>query len=80
MANAMVGPAETDVLDKRRTQSATANTWPTSSAANYYDIAAMRTRLAAISATAYSTTNLDAMTMNDMIYALRINDDSAGLA
>ena len=80
MANAMVGPIEADILDKRRTQSATANTWPISSAANYFDVAGLRTRLAAISATAYSSTNLDAMTVNDMLYALRINDDAAGLA
>ena len=34
----------------------------------------MRERLTAISATTYSSAELDKMTMNDLIYALRIND------
>jgi hypothetical protein len=41
---------------------------------NFGSIDAMRARLTAISATTYSATELDKMTMNDMIYAIRVND------
>lgn len=34
----------------------------------------MRERLKAINATTYSDTELDKMTMNDLVYALRVND------
>lgn len=37
-------------------------------------ITALRTRLQAISATTYSDAQLDKMTYNDLIYALRVND------
>jgi hypothetical protein len=37
-------------------------------------ITALRTRLTAISATTYSAAELDKMTENDMIYALRVLD------
>lgn len=37
-------------------------------------IQAMRERLTAISATTYSAAQLDLMTANDMVYALRVND------
>lgn len=40
---------------------------------------AMRTRLAAIDATAYSAANLNTMTLNDMVYALRVHDNLAGV-
>lgn len=45
--------------------------------ANALSVDAMRTRLTAISATAYSSDKLDRMTTNDMLYALRVHD-SAG--
>lgn len=38
------------------------------------DITAMRTRLAAIDAAFYTAAKLNTMTMNDMIYAIRLND------
>lgn len=41
---------------------------------NLDTIAAMRTRLQAISATTYSDTELNKMTMNDLAYAIRVND------
>lgn len=47
--------------------------------ANFKDIAAMRTRLTAINATSYSTARLDIMSTNDMVYALRLNDEAAGI-
>jgi hypothetical protein len=34
----------------------------------------MRDRLTAISATTYSAAELDKMTYNDMVYAIRVND------
>lgn len=37
-------------------------------------ISAMRTRLAAIDASYYTTARLDQMTHNDMVYAIRVND------
>lgn len=42
---------------------------------NYSSITALKARLTAISGTAYSAANLNRMTVNDMVYALRLNDD-----
>lgn len=73
------GPAiDLGFVDKRRS-SAQTNTNPLATPANYASESAMDTRLAAISATAYSAANLSNMTQNDKIFALRTNDDSAGL-
>lgn len=60
-----------DVADKRLLSSFATD-------ANFKDIAAMRTRLTAISATTFTAARLDAMTKNDMVYALRLNDEAAG--
>lgn len=38
-------------------------------------IAALRARLTEINATTYSSTELDKMTENDMVYAIRVNDE-----
>lgn len=43
--------------------------------ANYSNIAAIDARLTAISATVYSAVRLAAMTLNDKLYALAVNDD-----
>lgn len=48
--------------------------------ANYVSITAMRTRLAAISGTYYTTAMLDSMTVNDMVFALRNHDDATTIA
>ena len=40
----------------------------------YGSIQSMRDRLTAISATTYSSAELDKMTYNDLVYALRVND------
>lgn len=45
--------------------------------ADMLTIDAMRARLNTIDSSAYSSANLDAMTTNDMVYALRVHD-SAG--
>lgn len=44
--------------------------------ANYASISSMRTRLAAANGSYYTSAMLDAMTENDMVYALRVIDDS----
>lgn len=44
---------------------------------NYADITSMDARLTAISATTYSQANLDRMTFNDKVYALRLIDDTS---
>ncbi len=41
---------------------------------SYGSIDAMRARLTAINATTYSAAELDKMTYNDMVYAIRVND------
>lgn len=47
---------------------------------NYDNVTDMRTRLTALSATSYTSARLDAMTKNDMVYALRVaSADSAGI-
>lgn len=79
MATNMYGP-EVDLgfVDKRRSGSQTATT-PLGTAANYADQTSLDTRLFAISATSYSASRLNSMTVNDKIYALRLNDDLAGI-
>jgi hypothetical protein len=43
--------------------------------ANYSSIAALDARLIAINAGIYTQAQLDKMTANDKIYAIRVNDD-----
>lgn len=47
--------------------------------AEYETVAAMRTRLAAFQAGTYTAAYLDLMSYNDMVYALRLADDAAGI-
>jgi hypothetical protein len=47
---------------------------------NYSSISTLRTRLAAINPTYYTAAELDRMTVNDMVYALRVNDDATSIA
>lgn len=64
--------------DKRRLGGAT--TRPAGSAsANYNDVSTLRARLTAISATTFTVARLNAMTKNDMMYAVRLTDDAAGI-
>lgn len=64
-------------VDKRRTQSNT--TTGLATPANYADTGSLRSRLAAINAGYYTSARLNNMTKNDMIYAVRVNDDAAGV-
>ena len=66
-------------VDKRRATRAGSASNNITTDANFSDIAGMRTRLTAISATAYSAANLDKMTRNDMMYALRLADEAASI-
>ncbi len=73
------GPAiDLGFVDKRRSSGQT-NTNPLATPANYASEAALDARLTAISATTYSAANLSNMTLNDKIFAVRTNDDSAGI-
>lgn len=67
------------VVDKRQATRAGSGSDSVTTNANFSDVAAMRTRLNAISATAYSATTLDKMTENDMTWALRQADEAAGI-
>jgi len=67
------------VVDKRRAVRAGSASNNITTDANFADINAMRTRLTAISATAYSSANLDKMTRNDMVSALRQADEAGSI-
>ena len=67
------------VIDKRDTQGSNANPYSWTLLGNFRDIAAARARLTAISSSTYPAATLDKMTLNDMIYAIRIADEPAGL-
>jgi len=69
----------TGTVDKRDTTKAGANASSLSTPANYASVNAMRTRLAAINAGYYTAARLDRMSVNDMVYAIRVADDSAGI-
>jgi hypothetical protein len=78
MADAMVGPdIDTNWTDKRQVQGAAATQIGTP--ANYGSVTAMKARLTAISGTSYTAARLNTMTVNDLIYAIRLNDDTAGI-
>lgn len=80
MANIQIGTQEFSVVDKRRSAVAVmSSATPLATPANYDSIAAMRTRLAAINGAYYTAAMLDVMTMNDMQFAIRTNDDLAGV-
>lgn len=65
-------------VDKRRGRGYTGAS-PLTSTANLDSISVMRARLTAINATSYTVARLDSMTENDMAYAIRLNDDAAGI-
>jgi hypothetical protein len=50
-----------------------------STVTNTGDIPAMRARLTAISGTSYTAARLETMTENDMLYAIRLADEAAGI-
>lgn len=64
------------VVDKRRGRGTTVSPI---NMANMDDVSSMRARLTAISNTSYTTARLNAMSTNDMVYAIRLNDELAGI-
>lgn len=84
MANAQVDGANSvgiTVIDKRKSTAANrvVATQMLATPLNYSSISALRTRLAAANGALFTAARLDAMTLNDMIYALRTIDDAAGI-
>jgi hypothetical protein len=75
MANTQLGSIDLGFVAKNRGDG-TAGTSGLATPGNYVSINNMRTRLTAISGTAYTADVLNTMTVNDMIYALRVNDDA----
>lgn len=77
MANFDIGNRQ-KVVDKRAGRGTTASPLTTTDT-NARDVTAMRARLTAISGTTYTAARLNTMTENDMLYALRMSDDLAGV-
>lgn len=73
MADAQVGVINTDFTYRNKTQGSSAALLATP--ANYGSITALKARLTAISGTTYTAARLASMTVNDMLYAVRLNDD-----
>lgn len=71
MAQGQIVPAY-DVVDPRRGRVQTGVN-PHGEKVNMGSINEMRTRLAALNAGYYTAARLDAMTLNDMVYALKDN-------
>lgn len=63
-------------VDKRRVQGGTTSGLGTP--ANYLSESSIRTRLLAIGGV-FTAAYCDSLTKNDMVYALRLNDDAAGI-
>lgn len=78
MADAQMGPVNQRFVDKRRgrSQDGVALT----EANNYDEVSTLKSRLTTISATKYTAARLASMTVNDMVYALRLETaDSGGI-
>lgn len=67
------------VTDKRRGVAQTDLPGTLGTSANYNDVGSLRTRLIAINSAYYTTDRLNSLTKNDMIYAVRLADDAAGI-
>lgn len=79
MSQHQVGGISSDgIVDRTRATAGSAAdaTSPYATPANYASLSALDTRLNAISGTIYAQSVLDKMTVNDKIYALRLNDDA----
>lgn len=80
MANHMPGSSpEIIFVDKRRTQSTGNGATSQATPQNYDSVSNLRSRLATINAGLYTAAVLDVMTVNDMAYAVRLNDDSTSI-
>lgn len=65
-------------VDKRRGRGGTGND-VVGTPANYATVSSMKTRLAAISGTTNTAQRMNNYTKNDMVYAIRLADDAAGV-
>lgn len=65
-------------VDKRRTRDG-AGTGLTSDTTNYGSVGDLRAVLAVRNPSLYTAEMLNKMTKNDMVYALRLADDAAGI-
>lgn len=73
-----LGPPDTGYVDKRRTTSVSngATVRSATAQAAYVSQTAMDTRLLALG---YSQKNIDSMTTNDKVYAIRVGDDPTSI-
>lgn len=79
MANASPKNNPWGFKDKRQGRSSDTTQLSPTTVANLKDTASRRARLAAISSTTYTPAVLDAMTDNDMLYAIRLNDEAGSI-
>lgn len=78
MADAMIGvDIDTNWTDKRQSQGSGGSS--ISAPTDFQSVTSMRTRLNAISSTTYTAARLNTMTVNDMVYALRLSDEAGGI-
>ena len=78
MADAQMGPIDTGFVDKRRGR--TYDGQALAEANNFNTVAALKARLTALKPTTYTAAKLGTMTVNDMVYALRLESaDAAGI-
>lgn len=73
MADSQIGSIDLSLTFRNETQGTNAALVATP--ANYASIAALKARLTAISSTTWTTARMNQMTINDLIYAVRLNDD-----
>ena len=78
MANAQV-KNPLGFVDKRLGGATATHPISATTASNVKDITSMRARLTAINAGYYTAARLDQMTVNDMIYAIRLNDEAGSV-
>ena len=65
-----------EVVDKRRGRGTTVSPI---NMANMDDVSSMRSRLQSIDSGFYTDSRLDHMLINDMVYAIRVADEFAGI-
>lgn len=79
MADAQVGQVSLNYVDKRLTQGNDGDLLGTKdTGSNYNTVENLRARLIAIGGV-YTATYVNSMTVNDMVYAVRLSDDAAGI-
>ena len=68
-----------DYVDKRTGRGITGTSSSSSEYANQATIGSLKARLTALDSTSFTAARLATMTENDMIYALRVRQESAGI-